>query len=142
VDAAPSMEVHCCCKWLLWQTGDSCEAGAAKLAQQSSGPTDCGAAPAPYINKPHRPPTRPTSCRFPPVSAPRSSSLNLQSRQTQLSITFEHVLSYIHTNPSPCLPRSPKALPLPPRPSLALLMPVTRFVFRPLSGRPHAGITC
>lgn len=24
--------------------------------------TDCGAAPAPYINKPHRPPTRPTWC--------------------------------------------------------------------------------
>ncbi|KAL5094617.1 hypothetical protein Trisim1_005350 [Trichoderma cf. simile WF8] len=66
------------------------------------GPTDCGAAPAPYINKPHRPPTRPTS-RLCPLSldlhrstinynSPVASDARLSRTLSLSQITVEHVL--------------------------------------------------
>lgn len=78
--------------WLCGRQGTSCPPRAAKLAAQSSGPTDCGAAPAPYINMPHRPPTRPTSCRF-----PLSLLLDLHRSQSPVaSLNHSRTRSLVH----------------------------------------------
>jgi hypothetical protein len=64
--------------------------------------TDCGAAPAPYINKPHRPPTRPTTCSVPAVSAPLDLHRSQSPVASRLSITVEHVrlVHPHHLNPT------------------------------------------
>lgn len=71
--------------------------------------TDCGAAPAPYINKPHRPPTRPTTCSVPAVSAPLDLHRSQSPVASRLSITVEHVpLVHPHHPTQPSIVMPPK----------------------------------
>lgn len=106
------------------------------------GPTDCGAAPAPYINKPHRPPTRPTS-RLCPLSLDlHRSTINYNSpvasdARLSRTLSLKSQSNTFFAHPQPCLPRRPKVLP--PRPSLALPTPATRLVSPSVGRMPASG---